>query len=80
MSTLEIPKELYGDHRTIKKTDENIIYLRTRSKRKGFKNPLPRNGRKLKQVTAKQSYLTSNKIFEKTEIEGFKDKKCRILS
>ena len=40
-------------HRVIKKTVQNIIKLRIQSKRKGFKNIVPRNEPTLKRVIAK---------------------------
>ena len=59
MSTLEMSKELCRDHQMIKKTVENWAKLRTWSKGKGFRNLLPWDKHKLKQVIAKQSLLTS---------------------
>ena len=63
------------------KVIENITKLKTQSKRNDFKNLLPQDKCKIKQVIAKQSLLTSAQIFEKSEIEQIKmDKTCKILS
>ena len=69
MSILEISKELYRDHQTIKKFVENITKLITESKGKSFKNLPSQVKCKLKQVIGKQLLLTSTPIFEKAEIE-----------
>ena len=43
------------------------------------KKLLAQDESKLKWVIAKQPLLTSAQIFEKAEIKGVKDKRCRIL-
>ena len=79
MSSLEISKELCRDHQTIKTAVENITKLKTWTKEKGFKNLLPQDECKQKQVIVKQPFLTCAQIFEKIGIEGLKkDKKYRI--
>ena len=80
MFTLVISKKFCRDHWTIKKVVRNITNLKTQSKGKGFKNLLPQDECKLKQVLAKQPFLTSTQIFKKSGIEGIeKDKRCRIF-
>ena len=80
MSTLEISKDCWKDHRTIKKVVENITKLRIWNKGNGFKNLLPQDEHKLKWIIAKQPLLISPQVFEKPEIEGTKkDKRCWIL-
>ena len=77
MSALKISKELCRNLRMIKKAVENMTMLRTRSKKEGFNNLLPRDKRKLKRVIAKQLLLMNAEIFEKeAEIEG---ERCRML-
>ena len=64
----------------IKKAVEKITKLKTWSKEKGFKNLLPWEESKLKQVQVKEPLLTGTQIFEKSGIKGVKkDKRSRIL-
>ena len=59
---------------------KKITILKTQSKEKSFKNLVPQDDYKLKQVTVKQSLLTNAQVFEKSGIERVKkDKRCRIL-
>ena len=50
-----------------------------RTESKELKNPLPRDERKLKRVTAKHLLLTSVQIFERIGIELVEDKRSLIL-
>ena len=68
MSILEISKQLCRDLWMIKKAVENVTKLRTRSKRKGFKNLFTQVERKLKQVFVKQPLWTNAQTFDKAGV------------
>ncbi|CAI9717405.1 Hypothetical predicted protein [Octopus vulgaris] len=80
MTSLNIMKQLGRDHRTTKKTIEDITKNRKRRSGKGFNNLSTRDKRQLKRIVAKDPLLSSDKIFNMAGIIGVKrDIRCRVL-